>query len=65
MSETIITLDLVGCARCHSDGHLQLVFRALTYPVVEEDGTELTHWAPCPNNGEPILMGTVPIRKPS
>jgi hypothetical protein len=53
-----ITYDLVGCARCHGDGHPQITFEPLTFPYVEDNGTEMTHWAPCPTNGEPILMGT-------
>jgi hypothetical protein len=56
-------VDLRGCARCHGDGHKQLVFRPLTHPVEMGDGTmthwAMTHWAPCPTNGEPILMGYV------
>lgn len=54
-----ITFDLKGCARCHGDGHEQLTFRKLTYPlasVTAIDGVKLTHWASCPTNGEPILL---------
>lgn len=46
-------VDLVGCARCHGPGHHGLDFVRLRRPV-EEDGW--THWATCPNTGEPILL---------
>jgi len=64
VTETI-TIDLRGCARCHGDGHPQITFEPLTHPFVEDSGTELTHWAPCPTNGEPILMGTTKKPDPS
>ena len=53
--ERLHTIDLVGCARCRGEGHARLTFRPLTHPVECENG-ERTHWAPCPTNGEPILM---------
>jgi hypothetical protein len=56
---TTITIDQKGCARCHGEGHPQLTFSKLTHPLVEESGLELTHWAPCPTNGEPILLAVV------
>jgi hypothetical protein len=55
-----ITIDQAGCARCHGDGHKQITFKRLTHPLVEEGGLQLTHWAPCPTNGEPILLAVVP-----
>lgn len=33
----------------------------LAHPVVGPDGTTWTHWAPCPTNGEPILMRRGPL----
>lgn len=50
-------MDLVGCARCHGDGHEKLTFKKLTH-AFEPDGVKeaYTHWAACPTNGEPILM---------
>lgn len=59
-----ITIDLVGCARCHGEGHPELTFVPLTYPVeiprgdMVEYTLTFTHWAPCPNNGEPIMFAT-------
>lgn len=50
------TLDMVGCARCHAAEHPGVVFRPLTFPVEIEGEGDLTHWASCPTNGEPILM---------
>lgn len=54
----------VGCARCEGDGHDDLTFRRLTHPVVVQGPpvcgeVELTHWCPCPTNGEPILMAVL------
>jgi hypothetical protein len=46
-----ITIDVVRCARCGKN-HDPLEFAPLTIPTV--DGW--THWVPCPNNGEPILL---------
>lgn len=63
------TTSMPGCARCHG-GHESVTFRRLTYPfrvyvTDNDDGSvladvEMTHWAPCPTNGEPILMRWVP-----
>ncbi len=56
-----VTVDLVGCARCRGDGHPGLEFLPLAYPVeLEGDEPDLTHWAPCPTNGEPILLRVEP-----
>lgn len=60
---TEITLDQVGCARCGSDGHPDITYTPLTFPIALADGNLATHWAPCPTNGEPILLAT--IRVPS
>lgn len=54
-----ITIQKIGnCARC--DGtHENLVATRLTRPVLEDEPSEFvlyTHWAPCPTNGEPILV---------
>lgn len=65
ISRAAIKVDLNGCARCHGDGHPGLLFQPLIYPVGCSCGhcpagelcdDILTHWAPCPTNGEPILM---------
>lgn len=65
--------SIVGCARCHGDGHDDLLFNPFTYPVkagrVERPDKsividlEATHWALCPTNGEPILMAFTTIDK--
>lgn len=55
-----LTTDLQGCARCHGHGHRALTFRPLTHPYVEDSGLVMTHWAPCPTNGEPILLTAKP-----
>lgn len=56
----VVTVDLVGCARCHGDGHPGLQFKPLTHPVEHHDDVIGTHFALCPTNGEPILMRTEP-----
>jgi hypothetical protein len=33
-----------------------MTFMPLAHPVELDDGTAFTHWAPCPTNGEPILL---------
>jgi hypothetical protein len=48
-------LTIHGCARCHGDGHEDVLWLTLTHPV-EVGGHTLTHWASCPENGQPILM---------
>ena len=50
----------LGCARCHGAGHEDVWWQTLTHTVEFEYGSHakvaFTHWAPCPTNGEPILM---------
>lgn len=48
-------VSITGCARCDGEGHEDLVFRLLTHPLAL-GGHVLEWWAPCPVNGEPILM---------
>jgi hypothetical protein len=52
-----ITVELIGCARCHGEGHERLEFRKLGYPVVAGD-LELNYWATCPTTGEPLLWAS-------
>lgn len=47
-------LDVKNCARCKKDHH-GLIFCPLQHPIEREVDPE-THWAPCPTNGQPILM---------
>ena len=42
--------DVFRCARCKKN-HTNVEFKPFTYKP-----TKYTHWAICPNNGEPILM---------
>lgn len=44
-----------GCARCGLT-HEELEFDLLERPIWEHDGRDYTHWAPCPTNGQPILL---------
>jgi hypothetical protein len=53
-------INLRGCARCHGEGHENLWFHRLTHPVEIAPDTAFTHWAPCPTNGEPIMLVVSP-----
>lgn len=47
---------LYGCARCGKD-HENLSFRRFAlYPVEISDKEVMDYWAPCPTNGDPILL---------
>lgn len=48
--ETLTVTGLKCCARCQKD-HDKLEFEKLAHPI-----RDLTHWAPCPTNGQPILL---------
>lgn len=54
-----LVFSITGCARCGCDGHDDVMWQPLAYPFdpcsTEPEGA-FTHWAPCPNNGEPIMM---------
>lgn len=45
---------LKNCARCNGDHEIQ--WQWLTRPVEDSDGSLWEYWAPCPTNGQPILM---------
>lgn len=53
-----ITQDQKGCARCDGDGHPNITYEPLRFPIKLADGFTATHWAPCPTNGQPILYAT-------
>lgn len=61
MSEPVLTsVDVYGCSACGGD-HPGLELQPYERPVVA-DGSAVgvvTHWAPCPTTGEPLLMGEV------
>lgn len=47
---------LERCARCGKN-HRNLEFIPLYRPIQYAEGlSPITHWALCPNNGDPILM---------
>lgn len=54
--EAMFTSSITGCARCDGDGHADITWQPLTFPIEDSDGSLWTHWALCPRNGEPILM---------
>ena len=45
-----MNVNIRHCARCGGD-HDGLEFRSFDLPA-----GKFTHWAPCPTNGEPVLM---------
>lgn len=53
-----VTVALVACPRCGGD-HEQLELQPLDRPA-DLGGMlglrPLTHWAPCPTNGQPVLV---------
>lgn len=53
------SVNVGSCARC-GDDHPGLDFEKLIQPIREGADDEMTHWAPCPTNGQPILMRLVP-----
>jgi hypothetical protein len=55
-----ITSDQFGCARCDvADAHKGITYEPLFLPITIA-GTTFTHWAPCPVNGQPILLTETP-----
>lgn len=55
-----LTADVAGCARCGGT-HRGLVFRRMARPLAYPDELgALTHFAPCPVTGDPVLLGTTP-----
>lgn len=55
--DTITCVKLAGCARCGGT-HEHVTFRPMAKPFAppEANGMAWTHWAPCPTNGDPILL---------
>jgi hypothetical protein len=50
------TFSVTGCARCGGD-HVELAAVEFQRPPKDED-EEWSHWATCPETGEPILIVT-------
>ena len=55
--EPLTIARVTGCARC-GGSHGGVVTRRMVRPFtpVEAGGLTWTHWAPCPTNGDPILI---------
>lgn len=54
--EKELTMNVEGCARCGGD-HQDVCFKPLTRHMATPEGVPIgSHWAPCPENGEPILL---------
>lgn len=54
---SLIVKKIISCARC-GDDHLNVLFESLDHPFAppEAGGLAWTYWAPCPLNGQPILL---------
>jgi hypothetical protein len=46
-------MRVIGCARCGGEHDVEP--ERLERPIKAAD-IEITHWSPCPNNGQPILI---------
>lgn len=63
--EHVVSEGVKNCARCKRDhGNGEVVYEKLDHPIQVHAGDEIgtvtaTHWAPCPTNGQPILMAFV------
>jgi hypothetical protein len=53
-------LAVLRCARCGED-HASVAVRPLDRPMAPPEAAPLawTHWAPCPTNGQPIMLAWV------
>jgi hypothetical protein len=63
VGSTYYTTAISNCARCHGN-HDRLRFSKLTHPMEAEPGVKAytyTYWAPCPTNGEPVLMAVMEV----
>lgn len=49
---SLFAQSIKNCARCKGD-HEYIWWKPF---FINEDGLDATHWALCPNTGEPILM---------
>lgn len=56
-SDTLHVNGITGCARCGGDHeHVEARRMAQPFAPAEAGGLTWTHWAPCPTNGDPILI---------
>lgn len=53
LSEDVL-IDVIGCARCGGN-HTRLPFKRFTRP-----SKPWSHWAKCPNIGEPVMLKISP-----
>lgn len=49
-----VLINVRNCARCGGN-HKKLEFTKLTI-----EGERHSHWAPCPTNGEPVMLVILP-----
>jgi len=58
------TPEFVACARCWRPTELRMhegiEWKPFTHPIQDDSGIVWTHFALCPENGEPILMRKEP-----
>lgn len=52
-----LRVTMTGCARCGgSHEHVEVRRMARPFSPAEAGGLAWTHWAPCPTNGDPVLV---------
>ena len=57
------TQDVKGCARCGGE-HVAVTFKPMQKAMAPADApVSWTHWAPCPTNGEPIMLSISPVER--
>ena len=62
MNDTLTIKKISGCARCGGD-HERVTASRMTQPFAPAEAAPMiwTHWAACPTNGEPILIGGITV----
>lgn len=62
---TVVT-DIEDCARCGGQ-HKDAKFSPLDRPMAPKDVTSVVwgFWAPCPTNGQPMMLCFVPDAEPA
>lgn len=51
------TDSLSDCARCGKD-HIDLTWKRMSRPILDEDGTAWDYWSTCPETGDPVLLSS-------
>lgn len=52
--------NVKSCARCGND-HERLSFKRFAQSIRDNNGIEWTHWARCPQTGDPVLLRVLEV----